>query len=132
MSISYYVLHKLSHMVRNKCGYLYFKNQHVTRHMFCNISCTAHYSPSQQHVGAHITYVTSVLPAKSYINTFFDLTIVATNKTKFHSFKFLIHKTLKHYHSFNTAIHFQNGCHILNFPDCGNIDQNYSFPFRCG
>jgi len=52
-------------------------------YMFCNISCTAHYgyNPSQQHVGAYVTYVTSVLPAKFYINTFFDLTIVATNKT---------------------------------------------------
>jgi len=50
---------------------------------FFNISSTAHYSSSHQHVDAYITYVTSVLPAKSYVNTFFDLTIVAINKTKF-------------------------------------------------
>lgn len=94
-------------MVSNKCGYLYFKNQHVTRHTFFNISSTAHYSPSQQHVDAYVTYVTSVLPAKSYVNTFFDLTFVAINKKKFYSFKLLLHKNFKHYHSFNTLYIFK-------------------------
>jgi hypothetical protein len=84
-------------------------------YMFISISCTAHYSQSQQHIGAYVTYVTSILPAKSYVNIFFDLTIVAINKTKFHSFKLFLHKNFKYFHSFNNAIHFKNDCHTL-FP----------------
>jgi hypothetical protein len=52
-------------------------------YMFISISCTPHYSESRQHIGAYVIYVTSVLPAKSYVNTFFYLTIVAINKKKF-------------------------------------------------